>query len=88
MKKNKIISIGAAGVEKKFDYDNLPHVPDQAYYIKTVGKPIYVHYNKDSDTYEMKRGNEQACIFSEENGKEWIKASGASNLMTKKVKKL
>jgi nitroimidazol reductase NimA-like FMN-containing flavoprotein (pyridoxamine 5'-phosphate oxidase superfamily) len=76
------------GKVRKLDLNNLPHVPDTAYYIKTVGKPIYVHYNKDSDTYEMKRGNEQACIFSEENAKEWIKASGAENLMTKKVKKL
>lgn len=85
MKKNNIIPIGK---EKGFDYDSLPHVPDEAFYIKTVGKPIYVHYDKDTGLYEMKRGKEQACLFAEENAKEWIKASGASNLMTKKVKKL
>lgn len=41
----------------------------------------YVHYEMDAEhPYVVKKGIVSACLFEEDNAKEFIKVSGASNL--------
>lgn len=58
------------------------------YYIKTIGKPYYVHCtDEETRSYQMKEGKFRAVMFKKENALNFIKATGAENLMIKKVKR-